>query len=53
MNNVNLNKSEDGLVNLNLDGGWELIEENQNYTSDYDMLVWELEKERKRINQIF
>ena len=33
--------------------GGDLIVNDWEYTSDFDMLVWELEKERRRINDIF
>ena len=51
MNNNDGNELENWLINKKLDWWGELIENN--YTSDYDMLVWELEKKRNEINKIF
>ena len=53
MNNNDSNELENWLINKKLDWWGKLIENNDNYTSDYDMLVWELEKKRNEINKIF
>lgn len=53
MNKINWKELENWLTDLNLDWGGKMIDEDMNYTSDYDMLVWELEKERIKINNIF
>ncbi len=53
MNNGDWKELENWLTDIKLDGWGELIENNDIYTSDYDMLVWELEKKRNEINKIF
>ena len=50
---MNWNELENWLTNLNLDWWGDLINKETEYTSDYDMLVWELEKKRVEINKIF
>lgn len=51
--NKNKNQIESYLLNEKTDWAWDLLKESFEYTSDWDMLVWELEKKRIAINNIF
>jgi hypothetical protein len=46
------NELNNGLVDVKLDWWGDLIEEPNEYTSQWDMEIWELEKRRNRINEI-
>jgi hypothetical protein len=49
---MNKNELENGLLNINLDWWGDIIEVDNEYTSEWDKEIWELEKRRSRINEI-